>query len=241
MIHKSKAVVLHQIKYSETSVIVTLYTNNFGRQSYLINGIRSSKSKQKNGILQPLFLLEIDAYHKPGREIQRLKEFRLTYVFNSIPFDVSKSTISMFISEILYKVIRSEEQDQQLFDFIFQSVQYFDTLEKGASNFHLWFLINLLGYLGFKLQPNYGRENCWFDMKTGSFVSQQPNFPKTPNLEESEKMADLIHLHADNFFLYPITGKQRTRMLEIIVEYYALHIDGMGNINSLSVLRDIFA
>ena len=78
-------------------------------------------------------------------------------------------------------------------------------------------------------------------MKTGSFVPQRPNAHQTPDLEESQKMADLLHLQADNLFLYPITGKLRTRMLEIIVDYYALHIDGMGNINSLAVLSDIFS
>lgn len=125
MITQSKAIVLHQLKYSETSVITTLYTEAFGRQSYIINGIRSSKSKQKTGLLQPLFLLEIEAYHKSGREVQRLKEFRLDKVYQTIPFDVVKSTIVMFLSEIMNKIIRNEESDHELFQFIQDSLSLF--------------------------------------------------------------------------------------------------------------------
>ena len=240
MIQKSRAIVLHQLKYSETSVITTLYTETFGRQSYLINGIRSSKSKQKTGLLQPLFLLEIDAYHKQGRDLQRMKEFKMCHVFQTIPFDISKSTMAMFLAELLNKVLHSEERDVNLFDFIFDSIHYFDTIKEGASNFHLWFLVQLLGYLGFKLHNNYMLPQSWFDMKTGSFVQYRPSYPKTPDLEESKKIAELIGLNADDFHQYAITGNQRARLLEILIEYYTLHIDGMGNINSLKVLQEIF-
>ena len=146
MIQKSRAIVLHHLKYSETSIIVTLYTELFGRQSYIINGIRSSKSKSKTGLLQALFLLDIEAYHKVGRDVQRMKEFKLAEVYQSIPFDISTSTISLFIAELLSKVLRNEEPDPSVFDFIYDSLLYLDSMESGASNFHLWFLIKMLGY-----------------------------------------------------------------------------------------------
>ena len=122
MIEKSKAIVLHLVKYAESSVIVTVYTLGRGRQAYLINGVRNPKSKQKPALLQPMFLLDIEAYHKPGREVHRLKEYKLSGVYQAIPFDVVKSTIAIFIGEILYKVLRSEESDEHLFNFICQSI-----------------------------------------------------------------------------------------------------------------------
>lgn len=240
MIQKSRAIVLHQLKYSETSVIATLYTETFGRQSYLINGIRSSKSKHKTGMLQALFLLEIDAYHKQGRDLQRMKEIRMCHVFQTIPFDISKSSMAMFLAELLNKVLHSEERDTNLFNFIYDSIHYFDSITKGASNFHLWFLVQLLGYLGFRLHNNYMLPQSWFDMKTGSFVQYRPTYPKTPDLEESKNIAELINLNADDFHLFSISGNQRARLLEILIEYYTLHIDGMGNIYSLKVLQEIF-
>jgi len=240
MIQKTKAIVLHHLKYSETSVILTLYTKEYGRQSYMINGIRSAKSKQKMGLLQPLFLLEIDAYHKPGRDVQRMKEFKIAEIYNSIPYDIVKSTMAMFLAEMLHKVIRSEEPDKNLFEYIFRSLHYFDSLEKGSPNFHLWFLTQLLSHLGFRLENNYSDKNCWFDVKNGFFVNQRPTFPNTPDIEESELLSQLVAIDVEDIALLAYSGKQRTRLLEIIVEYYMIHFDGIGTINSLKILHEIY-
>lgn len=240
MISQSKAIVLHHLKYSETSVIATLYTEAFGRQSYIINGIRSPKSKQKTGLLQPLFLLEIEAYHKAGREVQRLKEFRLDKVYQTIPFDVVKSTIAMFLSEIMYKTIRNEETDPELFQFIYESLIHFDLMKEGSSNFHLWFLANLLRFLGLQPQNNYNPTYQWFDLKNGKFLISKPIHPNTPNLEDSRFLSELFALdyHAMNTF--SISGNQRSRLLEFLLEYYTIHFEKIGKINSLKILGEIF-
>lgn len=240
MISKSKAIVLHQVKYSETSVIATLYTEEFGRQSYIVNGIRSPKSKQKSGLLQPLFLLEIDAYHKTGREVQRLKEFRLNNIYQNIPFDVVKSTMSMFLSEVMYKVIRNVEADAEMFSFIYNSLLYFDTMKEGTANFHLWFLINLLGYLGVQPENNYSPIEKWFDQKNGRFVTFRPSFPNTPDMEESKIISQLIGLKYDDLDTFQLNGNLRFRLLEIIIEYYVIHFESIGEIRSLKVLNEIF-
>ena len=240
MIEKTRAIVLHQLKYSESSVIATLYTESFGRIACMVNGVRSTKSKQKMVLIQPLFLLEAEIYFKQGRDIQNIKEFRLCEVYHSIPFDVAKGTMAMFLSEVLYKVLRSEEPDLHLFEFIYNSVTYFDAIGKGASNFHLWFLIKLLSHLGFRLENNHSILNGWFNMKTGNFTAFRPSFPNTPDLEESFLLANLIDRNADNFHELAISGSKRARLLELIIEYYTLHIDGMGAINSLKILKEIY-
>jgi DNA repair protein RecO (recombination protein O) len=240
MIQKANAIVLHQVKYAETSLVVTLYTDQLGRQSFLINGIRSVKSKQKTAIIQPLFLWEIEAYQKPGRDVNRLKEFKLASVYQTIPFDVVKGAVVMFLSEVLYKVLRSEEKDASLFEFIAHSLNYFDSLKSNYANFHLWFLVNLLANLGFKLYDNNSAANGWFDLKTGSFVPIQPKYPNAPDRDESKMMAQLIGLNAENLHQFTINGKQRARLLAIVIDYYSMHIDSMGNIKSLSVLQDVF-
>jgi DNA repair protein RecO (recombination protein O) len=240
MISQSKAVVLHQLKYSETSVIATLYTESFGRQSYIINGIRSPKSKLKTGLLQPLFLLEIEAYHKAGREVQRLKEFRLDRVYHTIPFDVVKSTIVMFLSEIMYKTIRNEETDPELFQFIYESLIHFDSMKDGTANFHLWFLANLLRFLGLQPQNNYSSSYQWFDLKNGKFLISKPIHPNTPNLEDSRFLAELFSLDHEAMHTFPVSGTQRSRLLEFLLEYYSIHFETIGKINSLKVLGEIF-
>ncbi|MGF7138133.1 DNA repair protein RecO [Roseimarinus sediminis] len=240
MIRKTSAIVLHLVNYSESSVIATLYTAAFGRQAYMINGIRSSRSKQKSALLQPLSLLDIEADHKPGRDIQRMKEFRLSEVYHSIPFDVVKSTVALFLAELLSKTLRSEEPDEDLFDFIFNGLHYFDSLEKGSANFHLWFIMKLLSYLGFGLHNNRDAISPWFDMKSGSFVGFRPVYPNAPDRDESAMLAQLIDLPIENIQQLSISGERRTRLLEVLLEYYHLHIDSLGSINSLKVLQDIF-
>jgi DNA repair protein RecO (recombination protein O) len=240
MIEKSKAVVLKSLKYSETSIILTLYTRVAGRQVYMVNGVRSAKSKLKSGLLQPFFLLDIDAYHKPGREMQRLKEFRMSEVLQSIPFNVVKSTMSIFLSEVLYKVLQNEEPDEHLFDFIYHSVQYLDSLEVGIANFHLWFLIRLLGNLGFGVQNNHSPAHPWFDIKTGSFTGLKPVTPDTPNRELSVLVSDFISMDLQQLKEYKLSGGQRTRMLEMIIAYYHFHFDSMGEIRSLEIMKEVF-
>jgi DNA repair protein RecO (recombination protein O) len=240
MITQSRAVVLHQLKYSETSVIATLYTEAFGRQSYIINGIRSPKSKQKTGLLQPLFLLEIEAYHKPGREVQRLKEFKLDQVYQTIPFDVVKSTIAIFLSEIMYKTIRNEETDPELFCFMYDSLLFFDAMKEGNSNFHLWFLANLLHFLGIQPQNNYSAVNQWFDIKNGKFLVARPIYPTSPGLEDSKLLAELFSLDHKTIQTFALSGTQRSTLLEFLLEYYSIHFEKIGKINSLKVLGEIF-
>jgi DNA repair protein RecO (recombination protein O) len=240
MIHKSKAIVLHQVKYAETSLIVTLYTESSGRQAYIINGIRSSKSKPKMALFQPLSLLEIDAYVHPGREINRLKEFRLLESYQTIPLNVVKSSIALFLAEMLNKVLRSEESDVHLFEFLTSSLLYFDSLPEGYSNFHLWFLLQLSAYLGFKPSNNYDVSTPWFSLKQGRFASLRPFEPVSPDKEQSQSIARLMSISPDQLNNLKLDGASRSALLSMLVEYYAIHFEGIGKINSLDVLTEVF-
>lgn len=240
MIHKTRAILLHQVKYSENSLIITCYTEFSGRQSYLLNGVRSAKSKTKGSIFQPLFLLEFETQVKSTRDVQRLKEYRLAEVYNTIPFDVVKSTISLFLAELLFKVLRSEDADPDLFDFLYNSLSYFDKLSKGVSNFHLWFLVNLTGYLGFRPMANFSALDCWFSPREGRFTAFKAHHPGAPDSDESQMLARLFDLKIEVLESFRCDGHNRLRLLEILVDFYAWHFQGIGKINSLSVLTQIF-
>lgn len=240
MIGKSKAIVLHHIKYSETSIIVYLYTQAWGRQSYILNGVRSPKSKIKTNLFQPLSLMQIEAYHKPGRDLQRLKEFKLDPVYTSIPFEIAKSTISLFLAELLNKVLKSEDPDQLLFDFILDSLVFFDSMESGSANFHLWFLTKLLTYLGYQLENNHDDSRPFFDLKAGSFVPQRPSYPNTPDTEISHFLSGIMGLKLEDLAIFKLEGKNRSKILEALVECYSIHFDGLGTFNSLKILQEIY-
>lgn len=241
MIQRTRAIFLRQTKYSETSLVITCYTEFAGRQSYIINGIRSSKSKMKCGVLQPLFLLELETQNRATREVQRIKEYRLSEIYSSIPFDVVKSSIALFLSEILFKLLQSEDPDPELFEFMYNSFDYFDTLDKGTANFHLWFLASLAQYIGFKPQNNYTPDNCWFDPHAGCFNSFKAHYPASPDMEESALLSQLFDLKADELHLFQIDGGRRSRLLNILSDFYSFHFEGIGKINSLSILSQIFS
>lgn len=240
MISKTRAIIIHVVKYSETSIILTLYTEESGRQAFMLNGVRSSKSKQKSVAFQPLYLLEIDSYQKSNREIQRLKEYRVFPVYNSIPFDIVKSSITMYLAELMFKVISNEEADSGLFEFINDSLICFDQMEKGYSNFHLWFAVNLMQYLGIQPENNFNKLNQWFDLRNGRFVSVRPLISDTPDIEESYHLSLLIGLKFNQLEEFSVSGTQRYRLLKVINEFYRYHFDGLGELKSLKVLNEIF-
>jgi DNA repair protein RecO (recombination protein O) len=140
MIVKTQGVVLHFIKYSESSVVATIYTKAFGRQSFLIKGLRGKKTINKANLLQPFFLVEMEVYYKENRELQKLGGLRNAWPFSSIPYDIRKSTQAIFLAEVLFRSIRECESNASLFDFLEQSIQMLDMLEDGVSDFYLNFL-----------------------------------------------------------------------------------------------------
>ncbi|MBE9480196.1 MAG: DNA repair protein RecO, partial [Bacteroidetes bacterium] len=143
MLFKTRGIVFHQIKYSESSVIAKIYTELFGIQSYLIKGVRNKKSKIKSALLQHLSIVDLVVYHKEKSNIQYIKEIRSEYQFTSIPFDIRKSSIAVFINEILYKSIHEEEANQNLFDYLLNSIKLLDMITKRFVDFHLLFTIGL--------------------------------------------------------------------------------------------------
>ncbi len=240
MLVNTEGIVLHSIKYGESSIIATIYTSEFGKQSYLINAARSKKSKNKASLFQPLFLVDIVAYQKQTSEINRIKEVKNSVIYQNLPLDIIKSTIAIFLAEVLYKTINEQERYPEMFSFIKNSVLYYDLMESGYSGFHLWFLLRLTEYLGFL--PDLERKGFqnWFDMKKGEIVSFQPSHPFYANKEETEFLADLAIIKIHELSKYQIPRKMRDSLITSLVDYYHLHFENLGEIKSLNVLREVF-
>ena len=240
MLHKTRGIVLNHIKYSETSIIVTIYTEVFGRQAYIINGVRGKKSNIKSNNFQPLFLLYMEVYHKPKRDLQRVKEIQNASIFSTIPYDLRKSTLAIFIAEILYKTIQEHEPNSGLFNYLFNSIQMLDLKEKGISNFHIYFLLHLTKYLGFFPDNNYSENYPYFDLKAGSFVQIKPMHSSFLEENPSEFFSKMLYFSEDQHQDLEIDYKIRIQLLEKIVEYYMLHNEGISSIKSLEVLKEVF-
>jgi DNA repair protein RecO (recombination protein O) len=240
MIQKVKGIVLHHVKYRESSAILYLYTDKFGRQSYLVNNIRGKSSKYSGNLLQPLTLLELEAYHKPGRDLQRPREMGNYIPYGSITFDPHKSSQALFLAEILYKVLREEEPNGELFEFLENSLHLFDISEEGMENFHLLFLVRLTKYLGFYPDNNYGELRSVFDMSNGQFSGGSDIHPDFFDHQSSAMLHRLLELSFKELSQLSIYQDMRVKFLDNIMHYYRLHIQGFGTVKSLSVLHEIY-
>lgn len=240
MLSATEGIVLHFIRYGETSVIATVFTREFGRQSYIVNASRSRKSRNKASLLQPLFLLDLEVYQKQTREIQRIKEMKSLQTYQNIPFEIGKSTQAIFLAEMLYKTIHEQESYPELFDFIKNALLYFDLMEEGWQNFHLYLLFRLTEYFGFMPDTKKVGFEGWFDIKKGAVVPFEPPHPLFANKDITEKLIELSLLKFQKLDRFRISRSTREMLLNTLIDYYQLHFENLGEIKSLKVLHEVF-
>ncbi len=232
--------VIHTIKYTDNSVISHIYTEHFGRMSFMISGARGKKSSARINLLQHLSILEMEVYIKQARDLQRTKEIRLHETFSSIPYHPVKNAIALFISEILYRTLKEEEPNPNLFSFLINAIRIFDLSEKGYANFHLLFLLGLSRYLGFTPQNNYSSDKAFFDIENARFTASQPSHPLFIKPPSSHALHDLLQCSFEDMDSIRLNSASRNILLNGILDYYRFHIPVMGHIKSLLVLREIF-
>jgi len=240
MIRKTRGIVLHTTRYGESSLVVHCYTEQYGRQSYMIKGIRKSRKQNRSNLFQPLFILDFEIYHKDSREIQLVKEVNRALPLNSIPFDITKSTQAIFMAEVLYRVVKEEETNPMLAHFLINTIQYLDALEQPSPDFHIVFLFQLSRYLGFYPQNNYGEENGLFNLNSGIFKSSMADPEVQLNREDSLLWSRYMLLDFQSIKKVDFNSTQRLTMLNNLIRYFKSHVEGMGDIRSLEVLHSFF-
>ena len=235
MLYKTRGVVFKTIRFSETSVVSKIYTERFGLQSYIINGVRSAKAKVKASLLQSLSLLEMEVYHRENRNLNRIKELQAAVVFSSIPFDLMKGAVGLFMIEILYKSIREEEANTSLFNFIFSKINTLDKEGSPGGDYLLKFLLELSAHLGFFPNGQYTVQTPQFDIREGSFVSEGGNPMYLLDANQSNHLFSLIQ---EERVVLP--SPDRKKLLESLLQYYQLHVPGFTRPKSLRVLEEVF-
>jgi DNA repair protein RecO (recombination protein O) len=240
MIEKTKGIVLHQIKYTDSGIVAQLYTRKFGRQSFLIRGVRNKKAGRHNVFFQPMFILELIANNKESRSMQTLKEFSVSYTPSEIYSNIKKSCVAIFLGEVLTSVLREESPNEELFDFIEESIIYFDRSSDGYANFHIAFLAGLSSYLGFEPAKRANPGDHYFDMMNGIFVAAPPLNGSYARRSVSQVLSEFFASSYDQIKDITLTGSLRNEVLETLVNYYSLHLPGLKKIKSLEVLKEVF-
>lgn len=241
MLQKTKCIVLNQIRYSDSGLIVQAYTRELGRVSFMIKGMRSKRSGKHNVLFQPMFILDAILYFKESHSMHMLKEFSVSYSPAGIYSDVRKSCMALFLGEIMGTVLREENQNYELFDFIENSVKYFDSSNSGFSNFHIAFLIGLSSFLGFEPGKRTQPEGRYFDLADGTFDILPPVHGNYASEEISGILARFFAASYDSMSSIPLTGAMRNDVLETIIRYYSIHLPMLKKLNSLQVMKEIFS
>ncbi|MBT8210228.1 MAG: DNA repair protein RecO [Eudoraea sp.] len=235
---QTRAIVLSSLKYGETSLIVKAYTASDGLKSYLLKGVLSSrKGKLKTAYFQPLSQLEIVAVHKNKGTLESIREAKVHFPYATVHSDITKNAITLFLSEMLSSCIREEQADPALFSYLESALQWLDTHDHIA-NFHLYFLLALMRFLG--CYPDIrNMEAPYFNLMEGQFTGG----PQGKSVISGE---DLVHFRAllgtnfDEVHMIKLSKVQRQRLLQIIVDYFELHLHGFRKPKSLTVLNEVF-
>ncbi|HKJ07019.1 MAG TPA: DNA repair protein RecO [Flavobacteriaceae bacterium] len=236
MIQTTNAIVINSIKYGDTSLITTCYTENYGIKTYILKGVLSSKKgKLKAAYFQPLSQILITAYHKNKGGLNTIKEVSVTHFYTSVYTDFKKQTIALFLAEILYYAIKEEEKNETLYKYLETSLLWLDA-HHNITNFHLLFLLNLTKFLGFYPQTN--NQHNYFDLYEGKFTAFKTKF--TVKNEDFLQFKKLLGINFDALDKVQFNAIQRQQVLQLLIQYFELHLSGFKKPKSLAVLKSVF-
>jgi DNA repair protein RecO (recombination protein O) len=243
MVHKTKGIVLRTVKYGETSVIVTILTELFGLQSYLVNGVRTNKGRggSKAGLFQPAAMLDLVIYHQETRNLNRLKEYNWSFLYRNILSDVISNAIALFMIELLQKCLKQPEPNPELFYFMEDSLTGLDEGERNVqANFPLFFALHLAGFFGLRIDDNYSEKRNFLDLQEGYFTEEKPAHPHYLEKPLSEISSHLLKImQPSELGELPLNKEKRRLLLGAFEDFYSIHISGFTALKTLPVLRAI--
>lgn len=222
MLTKTNGIVFRYTRYGDTSIIANVFTEVYGLQSYIVNGVRSSSAKGKIALFQPLTLLDMVVYYKENTAIKRIKEVKCLYPYHSLYTDVRKSSIAMFLNEVLNKAVKDESHAHELYSFLAEGLISLDETQNDFENFHLVFLIRLSRLLGF-----------------GAYTVQDVLGLRVADQESEDKLSLL--LTSDFKTKVNLSTAQRRILLDALLKFYQVHLDTLGEFKSVAVLKEVLS
>lgn len=241
MIYSTKGIVLRYLKYGETSVIASVFTEIFGIQSYMVNGVRTSGKTSKAHFFQPSSLLDMQVYQNELKNLQRIKDLKWSFVYKNILSDVVKNAIALYMVELLHKCLKQPEANSDLFQFCEDAFLQLDVAGiEVTANFPIYFSLQLASFFGIRLQDNYSEEKNVFNLKEGNFSALNSASPDHLSIEISYHLSQLLKaIHPNDLNEIKLNRNTRKDILKSIQSYYAWHIPEFGSMKTLPVLSEI--
>jgi DNA repair protein RecO (recombination protein O) len=236
----SKAIVLHSFRFSDRASIVHFYTEAKGRLTCITYGNRNAKSGNRNALLQPLSIVEIEIEMAPGKELPVLKEIRSTKVTTSLSLHPVKNAVSLFLAEFLFRTLREMQADRVLYRFLEESIGVLNDTERGPANFHLVMLLQMTRFLGFYPNLEHQMPEAYFDLLNGVFCLDKPAHNHFLSPESCQVFVRLMRIDYRTMHLFSFSRAERVEVLGLILDYYRIHLSEFGELKSLPVLMEIF-
>jgi DNA repair protein RecO (recombination protein O) len=242
MLQKTNGIVLRSVKYGDSSLITTIFTATNGVQSYMVQGVRSSKARQnRSGFFQPATLLELVVYQQPQKNLQHIREFQAAYIYTTLQEHVVKNSIALLSVEVLLRLLPEHAPMAWLFDF---SIDYFMRLDKmpaeSTANFPLFFIIQCSRGLGYELKGHYDKSTPYVNLHEGGFTEDAPASGSFIDEEDTIHLSRLLQVQEyDDLKNIEMNADMRLRLIDWYIAFLKQHTQHMGNLRSLTVLRTI--
>lgn len=244
MLHKTKAIVLRTVKFGETSLVATMYTELFGLQTYLVKGVRQSGKKGggKAQLFQPTAILNLVVYHNPLKQLQIIKEMNWAILYQNILNDVVKNAVAIFMVELLSKSIKQQEDNPELYEWLEEQFLFLDKAATASTaNFPIHFAWAFIGQLGFSIEGIFTDKTTILDLQEGMYVGEAPAHGRYANGPVAEKTSHFIAYQSVlDTLAIPLNRLQRKEMLEVVIHFYQYHMADFGTLKTLEVLEAIF-
>jgi DNA repair protein RecO (recombination protein O) len=237
MLIKTRGIVFRSVKYGETSVIADVFTEEKGLCSFIGGGVRTAKARMPYNLFQPMTVVDLVAYHREGSGSNRLKELRAAEIWSTIPFDITRGAVTLFMAEICRKSITEEEEQGDLFDFLLGHLRWLDATPHPIANLHLHFLLGLSGFLGFQPQDPEMAGELFFDLKDGMFSNIPPPHTMLLEPEQTIQMLAILESPLELVHEIPLSRPQRKALLTKLLQFYQLHLPNFKEVNTPEILE----
>ncbi|HEX2534644.1 MAG TPA: DNA repair protein RecO [Chitinophagaceae bacterium] len=245
MVHKTKGIVLRTVKYGETSLVVSVLTELFGLQSYMVNGVRTAvrKTTPKANHFQSSAILDLVVYHNEFRNLQRIKEFRWAVLYSNVLSDIRRNAVALYLIELLGKCLKQPEPNPDLYYFAEDALMHLDKADNATTaNFPLYFALHLPSFFGFQINDEYSEETPYLDLQEGVFSNTQPGHSHYLEGTEAEITAQVLRTRVPGDLSdLSLNADFRRRLLQAYETYYALHIPDFGTMRTLPILREVLS
>lgn len=241
MLINTTGIILRSVKYSETSLILDIFTRDFGLMTFIVSGARKKNTASGAALFQISNVVEIVAYNRDTSKINRIKEVKISRVFNKLSMEIHRFSIAIFILEVLSKTLKEKEANSELFDFIENSLLYIDQCPGKTNNIHLTVLCKMSRYMGFFPENNFSAEYLFFDLREGKFIKHKPYHDDYLDENDSILMTELISTDIENSDKLQFIKTSRQRILDKLILYYKIHLTDFGRIKTLEVFKNIFS